>query len=113
MSARISLTTSARFRNSAKCRLVAATNARHCSHKYALRKTPHHSRPVKQSRRPVSMTTPKHAEARLIRRIFYLRTLLHFVEDAIIVVTLKEFIADTEAQLVSLKSDRSDKTALH
>jgi hypothetical protein len=59
------------------------------------------------------MTTPKHAEARLIRRIFYLRTLLHFVEDAIIVVTLKEFIADTEAQLVSLKSDRSDKTALH
>jgi hypothetical protein len=59
------------------------------------------------------MTTLKNAEARLIRRIIYLRTLLHFVEDAIIVVTLKELIANTEDQLVTLKTHCTDKTALH
>jgi hypothetical protein len=54
------------------------------------------------------MTNPKHEEARLIRRVIHLRTLLHYVEDALIFVTLKEFIAETETQLVMLRTDRAD-----
>jgi len=55
----------------------------------------------------------RHQEARLLRRIAYLRTFLRYADQAEIVVVLEEFIADTENQLVSLKPDRRSKATLH
>jgi len=52
-------------------------------------------------------------EDRLIRRITHLRTLLRYTEEAQIVVTLNEFIAETETELVTLKPDRWHKVTLH
>jgi hypothetical protein len=49
----------------------------------------------------------------LVRRITHLRTLLRYTEEAQIVVTLNEFIADTATELVTLKPDRMRKVTLH
>jgi hypothetical protein len=63
------------------------------------------------SRRELSMD-PKH-DARLIRRMLHLRTMMHYTHDALIVVTLKEFIAETEIELLKLKADQTRKITLH
>jgi hypothetical protein len=56
---------------------------------------------------------PKHQEVRLIRRIAHLRTILSHTDDSRIVITLKEFIAETKNQIVGLKTNPRYKTPLH
>ena len=56
---------------------------------------------------------PKHEEARLLRRIAHLRTILRHADDVRIVGTVKEFIAETEVQIVTLTTERSRKVVLH
>ena len=52
-------------------------------------------------------------EDRLFRRITHLRTLLCHTEEAEIVITLKEFIAETEDKLVTLRPARTRTASLH
>jgi hypothetical protein len=52
-------------------------------------------------------------EARLIRRMLHLRSMMRFTKETLIVVTLNEFIAATETELVSLKPDRMRKVTFH
>jgi hypothetical protein len=52
-------------------------------------------------------------DERLVRGLMHLRTLLRHTEEAEIVVTLNEFIADTETELVSVKPDRMRQVTLH
>jgi hypothetical protein len=52
-------------------------------------------------------------EGRLLRRITHLRTMLGHAEDDRIVLTLKEFIADTETALVALKPNAERNATLH
>ena len=52
-------------------------------------------------------------EARLLLRINHLRTLRRYTEEAEIVLTLNEFIAETETELVTLKPQRRSKVVLH
>ena len=52
-------------------------------------------------------------EDRLLRRISHLRSLLLHTEELQIVSTLKEFIADTETQFVTLQPDHRPKATLH
>lgn len=52
-------------------------------------------------------------EDRLARRITHLRTLLCHTEEAEIVITLKEFIAETEDELVTLRPARTRIANLH
>ena len=62
---------------------------------------------------PTAFMSKLNEEDRLIRRITHLRTLLRYTEEAQIVVTLNEFIAETETELVTLKPDPMRKTTLH
>ena len=50
-------------------------------------------------------------EFQLVCRITHLRALLHHTKEVQIVATLKEFIAETEVELVTLMPVR--KAALH
>jgi hypothetical protein len=52
-------------------------------------------------------------EDRLLRRITHLRTLLGHTEEAQIVITLKEFIAETEVELVTLQPARTRIASRH
>ena len=54
-------------------------------------------------------------EDRLVRRITHLHTLLCFTEEVEIVLTLKEFIAETETEieLVTLRHARTRTASLH
>jgi hypothetical protein len=52
-------------------------------------------------------------EDRLVRRITHLRTLLCHTEEVQIVITLKEFIAETEGELVTLNPARRSTATLH
>jgi hypothetical protein len=53
------------------------------------------------------------AEDRLVRRVTHLRTLLCHTEEVEIVITLKEFIAETEAELGTLNPARRPTVTLH
>ena len=55
---------------------------------------------------------PKHEEARLLRRIAHLRTILRYADDARIVGTVKELITETETEIVTLKPDHNCKAIL-
>jgi len=52
-------------------------------------------------------------EARLLLRLGHLRTLPCYTQDAQIVGTLNDYIAETETELVTLKPDRMRKVTLH
>ena len=52
-------------------------------------------------------------EDRLVRRITHLRTLLCHAEQVEIVMTLKEFIAETEEELVTSWPPRTRTARLH
>jgi len=52
-------------------------------------------------------------EDRLVRRITHLRTLLCHTQEAEIVMTLKEFIAETEDELVTVWPARTRTASLH
>jgi len=52
-------------------------------------------------------------EDRLLLRLGHLRALRCRTQDAQIGVTLNEFIADTEAEIVKLKSDPTRGVTLH
>ena len=59
------------------------------------------------------MKHPQREEARLIRRITHLRSILRYTEDTQIVGMVKEFIAATETKLVRLKPDPKRQVTLH
>jgi hypothetical protein len=52
-------------------------------------------------------------EDRLVRRITNLRTLLCYTEEPEIVMTLREFITETEDELGTLWRPRTRTTSLH
>ena len=52
-------------------------------------------------------------EARLLLRLGHLHALRRRTQDAWIGMTLNEFIDDTEAEIVKLKSDPRHKATLH
>jgi len=52
-------------------------------------------------------------EARLLLKLGHLRTLRYYTQDAQIGVTLSEFIADTEVEIVKLKPDPRHGATLH
>ena len=52
-------------------------------------------------------------EDRLVRRITHLRSLLYHAEQVEIVMTLKEFIAETEDELVMSWPLRTRTASLH
>jgi hypothetical protein len=52
-------------------------------------------------------------EARLLLRLGHLRTLRCYTHDVQVVFALNEFIADTEAKLVTLKPNPRRKATLH
>jgi hypothetical protein len=56
---------------------------------------------------------PKHQEARLLRRIAHLRTILRLADEARIVVALNELIAETELRLVKSETDPSRNATCH
>jgi len=52
-------------------------------------------------------------EDRLVRRITHLRTLLCHTDEAEIVMTLREYIAETEDELVTFWPPRTRTASLH
>jgi len=59
------------------------------------------------------MMNPKNEEARLLRRIAHLHTILRYADDPRIVLTLREFIAETETRVATLQGKGERKATLH
>jgi hypothetical protein len=55
----------------------------------------------------------KKEESRLLRRIAHLHTMLQVTNDAEILLTVREFIAETETRITTLQRDRDRKATRH